>query len=148
MAGEAVVITESEAPGKIVGTLPTARPNDDTQDMLRVVADGANANGSAEPPLNVPEVESDTPNASVSDTVSDQKMAEIIRAVVEQEQRYRNLEYVVRQESYYRSDHPSGEQSVVAGTGFQPNRPEPPAAMEPVPRIVETSRLLHRARRV
>ncbi len=68
-------------------------------------------------------------------------LPKIISAVREQEQRYRNLEYVVRQEYFFRSDHPLHPWSIVGGS--TPEKTLPPAPMETSPRVVETIHVVH-----
>ncbi|REJ88648.1 MAG: hypothetical protein DWQ34_21785 [Planctomycetota bacterium] len=67
----------------------------------------------------------------------DPRMVEIIRAVIEQEHRYRHLEYVLHRESYYREDQPNGA-GVSNEIAVFADRSEMPPPMETVPRIVET----------
>ena len=71
----------------------------------------------------------------------DPHMVEIIRAVIEQEHRYRHLEYVLRRESYFREDQPSGAGSS-SEVSVEFDETDDPPPMETEPRIVETSRVI------
>ncbi len=83
----------------------------------------------------------DDPEDASTGELAGLTLPKIINAVREQEQRYRNLEYVVRQEYFFRSDHPLHPWSII-GDGT-PEKTLPPPPMETSPRVVETIHVVH-----